>query len=138
MCLNLVQRLSKNHGRVLVVVWYAVLRQALNHFLRFAGVDPAHFSVRTARQAKGEECAACVVLACRRFSRPDFAGSLSDAGKLAVAVSRGREETHILLDAACQWSQAANASMWENMWSFRASSVVDLTPADETEEEPKP
>ncbi|CAE6946054.1 unnamed protein product [Symbiodinium natans] len=132
MCANLVKRLSRNHGCVLVVVWYAVLRQALNHFLRFAGVDPAHFSIRTARQAKGEECAACVVLACRRFSWPDFAGSLSDAGKLAVAVSRGRVETHILLDAACQW---ANVSMWENMWRFPATSVVDLTPEDENEEE---
>ena len=66
LCGNAARRLCGLHGQVLVVVWYACLREALTSYLQSLGLAPEKFIVRTALQAKGTEAKAAVVVAQRR------------------------------------------------------------------------
>ena len=114
---NSVEHLLDTYSRVQVLVFYASLRQLLRVFLKQLG---PRVDVQTIRQNKGSQ-APCVLL----FVQPRFTyevepqGSMTDAGKLVVALSRGRD---------CVWMlssvQMTGSKPWTSLWEATKHDIV--------------
>ena len=85
--------LRETHESVLVLVFYAALREMLQ-------VSLQHLDVRilNCRQAKGCECDAAILFIQPRQEDEHMAtGGVAEVGKLTVGLSRAKMELHILV-----------------------------------------
>ena len=84
--------LRETHESVLVLVFYAALREMLQVSLQDLDVR-----ILTCRQAKGCECDAAILFIQPRQEDEHMAtGALTEVGKLTVGLSRAKMEPHIL------------------------------------------